>query len=603
MTPRALCHTTPLALVLALLVGVPSAALAQRGNRPTRDAAASAPTVAAGTASISGVVRALDTGRPVRRARVWVTSGSGPVNARATTTGDDGRFELKELAEGRYTLSVSKPGYVTLAYGQKRPRQPALPLQLRAGERLANLGVLLPRGGVISGHVLDDQGAPLVSATVQVQRYEYRLGERRLLPEGLSRTDDRGEYRVFGLPPGEYYVSATAPPEGRVPGGGPGPGGPGGPFGPGGVAFDSGTGPLRPGIIVPGDSGADEAPTDFAPTYYPGVPTVTDSGRVTLGLSQELTNLDFALQLVPTARVSGTVLPPEGRTLRFATVGLITELGLPVAGRQQRRVGSDGTFTMTGVPPGNYRLVARGQAEGVDGPLLTTMPLSVSGGTISGLSVALRMGADLPGTIVFEGGAPDATLLSRFTVAIRGTDSSAGPLVLNTGNVGPDLRFVVRNVSPGPKVVQLQRAPQGWVLRDVRLGSADVSDIPFDVQTNTPIGALSLVLTNATATVSGVVRNGRGEPASDYTAILFPADATQWHPLSRRIAAKRADQLGQYEFQNLVPGRYLLAAVDLVEEGQWTDPAFLERIRARAVDVQIDGGGRVARDVTGVDVP
>lgn len=590
-TRRLLMRAMVCVVTMALLA---SPAMAQRNARPTRDTSAAAPTPA-GTASIAGVVRALDSGRPVRRARVMVTSGTGTQNGRAATTGDDGKFEITELAAGRYTVAVSKPGFVNLSFGQKRPRQPALPLQLREGERLTNIDVYLPKGSVIGGHVFDDQGSPLVMASVQVQRYEYRLGERRLIPEGVGRTDDRGEYRVFGLPPGEYYVSAVPPREGfAVARGGGALGGPGGggPFG----------GPIRPGIIGP-ESERPEETTDYAPTYYPGVPSPGDSGRVTLGLGQELTNLDFALQLVPTARITGTVLAPEGRTLRFATVGLTTDGGFAMVGRQQARAGGDGAFTMTGVPPGSYRMVVRGQVEGLDGPLVATVPMNVSGANITGVSLALRPGPDISGSVMFEGGSPDAGDISRMSIAVRGTDSSVGPITMTAANVGAELKFVVRNVTAGPKVVQLQRAPRGWSIKEVRLGADDVSDAPFEVKPDAPLGALTVVLTNAPATLTGVARNGKGEPASDYTAILFPAEPAHWHPLSRRISAKRADQLGQFEFQGLVAGRYLLAAIDVVEEGQWTDPAFLDRIRPRAVEVQLYSGGRVSRDVTGVDTP
>src|SRR5439155_10393652 len=161
-----------------------------------------------GTAVIAGRVVAADTGRPIKRARVMVSAGGR--QARATTTDEQGRFRITDLMGGSYTITASRTGFVDAVYGQRRPLQPGTAIQLADGQELATIDLRLVRGGVITGRVLDEDGEPLARAVVTVQRYQYVRGERQLSPAGGDQTDDRGQYRVFGLPAGDYYVSADA---------------------------------------------------------------------------------------------------------------------------------------------------------------------------------------------------------------------------------------------------------------------------------------------------------------------------------------------------------------------------------------------------------
>ena len=178
-------------------------------GRPARDTPAQTEGVG-GTAQISGRVVAADTGAPVKRARIMATPREFRGRFSAITD-ERGSYEIAELPEGRYTVTASKAGFVTLSYGQRRPRQPSVPVQLQQGEELRRVDFNLPRGSVITGRVLDEDGEPLISAAVQVFQYVYRQGQRELVPRGTDRTDDRGQYRVFGLEPGEYFVSTQVP--------------------------------------------------------------------------------------------------------------------------------------------------------------------------------------------------------------------------------------------------------------------------------------------------------------------------------------------------------------------------------------------------------
>src|SRR5689334_17201288 len=135
-------------LAFVTLIGV--AAAAQQAARPnpqtpTRDTSAQPKEAApAANASILGRVVAADTGRPIKRARV-VASAAELQGGRGMLTDDKGVFELTELPAGRYTVNVSKSGFVSLSYGQRRPLQPGTPLQLADGQQLKGVDFVLPR--------------------------------------------------------------------------------------------------------------------------------------------------------------------------------------------------------------------------------------------------------------------------------------------------------------------------------------------------------------------------------------------------------------------------------------------------------------------------
>src|SRR5215813_15217567 len=221
-----------------LAVIVISGQAQQRGQQqPSRDTSAQQPTVATTPppkGRIAGRVLTADTGRPVARARVLINAAEVP-GGRGTQTDADGTYEFTELPAGRYSVNVSKTGFISLSYGQRRPLQAGTPLQLADAQQLSGIDFRLPRGSVIAGHVMDETGDPMPGISVQVMRYQYAQGNRQLVPAGTAQSDDQGAFRVWGLNPGEYYVSAAARNFNVGP---PGRGGPAG-----------GRGSSRPGVI------------------------------------------------------------------------------------------------------------------------------------------------------------------------------------------------------------------------------------------------------------------------------------------------------------------------------------------------------------------
>ena len=161
-----------------------------------------------GTGRLRGRVVAADTGSIVRRAQVRISSPD--IGTKTAFTDGQGRYEFRDLPAGQFNVSVSKSGFVTMQYGQTRPFEPGRPIDLVDAQVMEKADVALPRGSVVSGRVLDEFGEPVADATVTAMRKEYSMGKRRLAQSGRgSTTNDLGQFRLFGLPPGEYYVSAT----------------------------------------------------------------------------------------------------------------------------------------------------------------------------------------------------------------------------------------------------------------------------------------------------------------------------------------------------------------------------------------------------------
>jgi len=547
---------------------------------------------------MSGRVIAGDTGRPIKRARVFLNAAELP-GGRGTLTDDMGAFDFSDLPAGRYTVNASKSGYIQLSFGQRRPLQSGTPIQLRDGQQLKGIDFALPKGGVISGRVTDETGDTMPGVMVQILRYQYQQGDRRLVPSGQAQSDDRGVYRVWGLNPGEYYVSATARNEGLGGRGNPaqiaqivqdalaGRGGPGGRGGRGGIV----------GGVFAGVGGDDQDQLMYAPTYYPGVGSPAEAKSVTVGISQEVGDVDFALQLVRTARVSGHVENPDGSWTAQGNVQLSPQSGARGNFGQNYggRIGWDGQFTIANVPPGLYMLRARNQDR--DAPLSTAQPLSVAGGDLNDVVVVLQNGGSISGSLIFQ---PGSTAVPSDLTQIRITAPAAEP----EDNVGPqanprvnkDGTFTMDGVTVGSHFIRANGQLRGWNLKSVEINGRDVTDTPIDVRSNQKIANVALTFTDKVSEIDGSVTDAQGQPVTEYTVLAFSTNSAHWRSQSRFIATARPDQTGMFKLRNLPAGEYYLVTVDPSEPGEWFDPQYLDQHRAGATRVTLAEGAVANQD-------
>jgi Carboxypeptidase regulatory-like domain len=587
------------AMTIALVAACAIAAYAQQpqSQQPARDTSARPAAAApAGTGRLGGRVIAADTGRPIKRARVFI-SAAELQGGRGMLTDDAGAFDFADLPAGRYTINASKSGFIQLSYGQRRPLQAGTPLQLLNGQQLKGVDFALPKGGVISGRVSDESGDVMPGVNVQVMRYQYQQGDRRLVPAGQAQTDDRGVYRVWGLNPGEYYVSAVARNDGA--------GGRGIPAAAAQALADAVAG--RGGAAGRGGRGAEAVaaalaalgPSDdpdqlmYAPTYYPGVGSAAEARAVTVGVSQEVIGIDFGLQLVRTARVSGHVENPDGSSTAQGNVQLTPQatgranLGQNYGGRIAR----DGRFSIANVPPGLYTLRARNNDR--DAPLSAAQPLSVSSGDLANVVVVLQTGGSLAGTIVFQPGstpAPTDFTQVRLSAPSAEPDENAGPNP--NSRVNRDGTFTLDGVSVGTHLIRPNGGGglRGWTLKSVTVGGRDVTDIPIAIRSGQQINNVVVTFTDKVNEISGSVTDAQGNAVTEYTVLAFSTNSAVWRPQSRQIAIARPDQTGMFRIRNLPSGEYYVVTVDPSEQGEWFDPVYLDQHRGGASRVTLGEG-------------
>ena len=496
-----------------------------------------------GTSTIRGRVFGSDTGQPLRKAQVRLLqqpdTQSGPIIARENklaTTDAQGVFEFKELRAGRYLITASKGSYVALQYGQARPTEPGKPIQLLDGQTLERVDFTLPRGAIITGRILDEYGEPLSDVSVMPQRYQYVQGQRRLTVAGRgATTDDLGEFRLFGIPPGQYYLQATW-------------------------------------RNINAMATAEGTRTGYAPMFYPGTLDVTQAQRITVGVGSEMSNVVMTMRPIKSARVTGTALDSQGRPMRGMVMVMQTSGFVTI--NMASSTGPDGTFTLNGLAPGEYTLRAQQGVPGTDIEM-ASLTLTVGSDDITGLQLVASRPSVVHGQVVVDP---------------AGMSSLPSRLVFAATPLQDDLTFDLKSV-PGTYRVSLAAPAPGWTIRTVRLHGADVTDSGFEIKPNEDLSGLEVELTNKLTTISGLVTNARGDQVKDYSAIVFAQDSTRWGGSNPRYQSMgRPDQDGRFKVTGLPAGEYYIIALERIDTGEMNDPEFLERIRQRASTISLNEG-------------
>ena len=614
-----------------------------------------------GTAVVSGIV-VLDDGseQPVRHARVTIRATDTRAE-RTITTDETGRFAFTALPPATYNLSASKTAYVSAFYGSTHAgRGPGTPITMANGQALTDLKLAIPRGGVVTGRVFDDFGAPVPNAIIRLMQYRTFGGEKSLVATSVSvQTDDRGIYRAYGLTPGAYAINVTPPP------------------------ISAGTGELRqlsntemqnalsavqtaaarPGPATPGMVGATNTaahpPADATPApgalmgrtvgystmYYPGTWSATEAQTVNVTAGQELSGIDVPLHLLPTSRLSGMIVGIDGRPAAGVQMTLVplAQNGTVFAGFGSMRSDAEGKFSTTNISPGHYMLSARASSGAPPpppppgaGPIaVTALPppppppppgggiaigggpifvvsgsssnlyaeqeLDFAGEDIAGLTLTLQEGMTLAGRFVFEGRAlappADLTRLSLNLVPVgRGVSFN-----VPTPKIDASGAFTMTGITPG-RYRLIANVPGGtgnarWQLKSATVDGHDTVDDALEIKAGQNITGAVVTFTDEMAELSGRILDAAGKPAPGYTILLFSADRAQWTNAGRRLPQPiQPGNDGSYKIPSLPAGDYYLAAVTDLDPQDWGDPTYLEQVAAVAQKITLKDGEKQTKD-------
>lgn len=578
--------------VLAI-VGVVSVAVVAAGAAPGPQAQAPA---ASATGVIAGQLVATDMETPVRKASVRLTRVA-PGVTRTATSDEHGRFVFTDLPAGDYRLTATRAGFLDTVYGARLPgaTSAGTPIPLADGQRVQTLTMAMPRGGAISGVVTDEYGDPAFNVPVRALLYRYQNGERVVTATANAVTDDRGSYRLAGLLPGEYLISAQ--PRDSV------------------SALAAQANALQQSVqqrmaqaIASGDerllaaAKADAArmgppppppsPKGYVPVYYPGVAQPSTARAVRLGLSEEAWNIDFGLQVLETAALAGTVTSLEGPLPLDTRVQLI-DPSLPVAGIGVwfRNTDNAGRFDFHGVVPGTYVLRAHATLPPQQGgaTLTASTLVTIAPGDRTAAALTLRSGVTVTGRVALDG-LPQTFDRSTLMLSMRPITTSADwEMAVPRGPVSADGTFAVPHVVPGRYSPSIAGLPDGWAIDAATFGQVDAADRHLHIEHDRTYAG-EITITNRTASVSGALTDAAGDPASTHTVLIFPDDRSMWVPQSRRILVTRPDRDGRYAFSLLPAGDYHVAALLDPEPGREFDAEWLGDLLSQALRVTVAPG-------------
>jgi 5-hydroxyisourate hydrolase-like protein (transthyretin family) len=537
---------------------------------------------------------------------VVVSKSSPPV-----TTDARGRFAFNDVRPGTYKLMFAGSGYAKQDYGQRAIGAGGVPMTLAPGQAKTDIVMRMAAVGALSGRIRDTAGQPAVGIPVQLFRFAYdETGQRKAQRVTATKTDDRGEYRMYYLSPGRYYMSA-----GNQPGTNPQAGSPSG---------------LEALFFGTGYSTANRIPQNYALAYYPGVADENSAVAIDVQSGADLRGIDLFVSAQQSYRVRGRVLdpgtgrPPQtaGITIVPQNADLLLSGGLSFGSPNYRA--ADGTFEFQNVSAGTYTISVSLPNPPQTRPLdLNSMSpadrnaylqamqdaelarpkasatVNVVNTDVDGIILMLGVSSSISARVRAESNAPNAGPFDFIRVELRG-NASAGTDPLNGGPqsrpVAPDGSFRIDNVWPGEYRVAVGGLPSGLYVKEARLGSADVLNTPLRV-TGPDSNTLDILLSPNVATIDGAVVDVSGQPMPGAQVVLIPKGNRERTELFRPVTA---DLSGRFAIPSVAPGEYTLAAWDVIEPNAFFHPDFIRQAEANGRAVRILESSSQTVNVTAV---
>ena len=514
-------------------------------------------------ASVEGSVFNKVTGAPVKHAHVMYIKVPGSASFPLSTDTDaDGRFSIG-LEPGSYRLWVERPGFLHQTYGAQTPDGPGTLLTVAAGQEIHDINLRLVPLGAIAGRVLDEDGDPIQGAGIQVLRYSFATGKRQLITIQGVGTNDRGEYRAYGLPAGRYFLLATlrGTPISRLP---------------------------ETDALLP------EVQQSFAAVYYPGVLDLASASQLSLPEGGEISDADFHVQKTGAITVRGRLFSP---IQDFAGSRIQVALGHsdrnsasflnPITATVDE---STGRFEFHGVSPGSYLLIA---SQLNNGHLLSgRVPLEASASANpQNVNISLTSAFDMIGNVEVEGGS--AAKIPPMTIQLTESEGLAFGRQ-PSAKVGPDGSFRLSGLVPGVWDFTLNPLPENLWIKTATLGEVDVLSGQVSIA-SAARGPLRIVLAGNGAQISGsVTQNGQPGRAN---VVLVPASSDS-QGFVQMYRTTTTQENGTFLLKGVRPGAYKLFAFQDVEAFSWLDPEFLRPVEALGESISVGEGEKAARQLT-----
>ncbi len=506
--------------------------------------------------AIEGVVVAAGSGAPLVGAEVSISRDGASEPPLVARTDGAGHYAADGLEPGHYSLHAWRTGFVFQEYGQRGRNRQGIVLILEPGKKLRGIDFRLIATGVIAGRVLGEDNEPVVRANVQACTPRYKEGQRRLIGGAApASTNDLGEYRIYGLAPGRYYVAV------------------------------SGQDPDQAPITQPKGAPPEER---YVPTLYPNVTDVDHATMVDVQPGGEAQGIDIVALKSRTFHVRGKILgfdpTTEGTRVDLNAVERRCEAarGADIAPDAQ------GNFDFGGATPGSYVvstiLFHRGNSESA------SRLVQVADSDLDGVSLVPSTGTELPGHVRVEGNKRIG--LTELRVGLGAAYSPTHP----RAQVNSDGSFVLRAVGHYAYRIGIGPLPEDFYVKSVRLGDQQIAGTTIDLgSAEGAPGVLEIVVSGTAGAVDGMVKNEKGEPASGAVVVLVP------DPNHRResdlFKDATTDQNGRFTVRGIRPGDYKLFACDDIEPGIWWDPEFLSHYEAKGEEVKIGANGHLSVDL------
>ena len=496
---------------------------------------------------VAGRVVTAAEGGPVKSARVALMPDHSRSHEQiyAATTDNDGQFTIKGIPPGRYRFLASHSGFVQQHY-KAAPGESGPIFSLSAGEKVSGALFRLVAAVVITGRVSNEDGDPMQRVEVvalrrpseeEMEDDDIRPRKVRMQSVGSAETDDRGQYRIFGLKPGEYYVRAEDA------------------FRPhGGMVVDESYWMTR------------SLGSEYGAAYYPGVNQAAQAQVIPIKAGEEV-QADVALRRVKTVDIAGRVIGPSGPVAD-------TMVRLEPADRSDsdldRSDNTDekGNFHLRGVPEGTYYIVAyQRQENAAVFESRVRQKVEVMGENIESLTISLNTGTTIQGRIRIDGSS--AVALDRVGLALSSVDEDGQ--MGGHGDVKKDGSFEIKSVYDGNYALHVWGLEGDAYVKSVRRGPDDLLDKGLQVEGGSS-GKIEMVIGTDGAQLDGSVADDEG-PVIGAQLRLVPDPLTPYNRF--RVERATTDQLGHFSVTDIAPGKYRVTAKPMVssESGSYKSEA------------------------------